>query len=119
MFGLEDEEALRELWLGSAVSLKDRKWAIVGDKKDSVQIEGGKVRIKVFEGGSKDEGSRALPRHRLVLGDGERCLLRSAGAAGRPRSTVGAQPGGRLAEIEVFTDGKADGSWAVMTKTGA
>ena len=46
-------EVLRERLLASAVSLKDGKWAIVGAKTDSVQIEGGKVRIKVFEAASR------------------------------------------------------------------
>ena len=60
MFSRDDEKVLRERWLASAVSLKDGKWAIVGAKTDSVQIEGGKVRVKVFHRGGRRSDTHVL-----------------------------------------------------------
>ena len=90
-----------ERWLASAISLKDGKRAIVGPKSDSVQIEGGKVRIKVFEGGSMNgrglfrdvdwfrEKASAVYPGALVLADGR-------------GARADLSQGGGAAEIEVF-----------------
>ena len=52
MFDTTEEVVLRERWLASAISLGAGKWAVVNTEEDSVQIGGGKVSIRIFEGGS-------------------------------------------------------------------
>ena len=52
MFDTTEEVVLRERWLASAISLGAGRWAVVNTEEDSVQIGGGKVSIRIFEGGS-------------------------------------------------------------------
>ena len=62
MFDTTEEAVLREHWLASAISLGAGKWAVVNTKEDSVQVEGGRVSIRIFEDGSLQGRGRLCDR---------------------------------------------------------